>query len=75
MDAVELDRQSVELLEHALVVGLLPGAAEPALDRATVALREMVKHVSLLSGGGRRPAPHGIAVRCLVSFQPPKNRA
>jgi hypothetical protein len=45
---IELDCERVELLECAVVVGLLPRPAEPRLDRLAVALGEVVEHVSLL---------------------------
>ena len=47
--AVALDPvEPRQLLERGLVVGLLPGPPKPHLDRRTVALGEMVEHVSLL---------------------------
>ena len=48
MGVVELERERGELLERAVVVGLLPRPAQPRLDRVAVALGEMVKHVALL---------------------------
>jgi hypothetical protein len=45
---VELDRERVELLQREIVVGVLPGLTQPALDRVAVALGEVVEHVSLL---------------------------
>jgi hypothetical protein len=46
--AVELEREPVELLERAVVVGVLPRRAESRLDRLAVALGEMVERVLLL---------------------------
>jgi hypothetical protein len=48
MRMVEFDRQGIELLERAVVVGLLPRPPEPHLDGLAVALGEMVEHVAFL---------------------------
>jgi hypothetical protein len=48
MGVVQLNRQCVELLERAVMVGLLPRPAQPRLDRVAVALEEMIKHIAFL---------------------------
>ena len=48
MGAVELERQGGQLLEREVVIGLIPGPAQPRLDRPAVALGEMIENISFL---------------------------
>jgi hypothetical protein len=43
---VELERECVELLERAVVVGVFPRLAQPRLDCLAVALGEMVQDIA-----------------------------
>jgi hypothetical protein len=50
MGALELGGQQAELLERAVMVGLGPGAAQPALDGRAVALEDVPLAVELRDG-------------------------